>query len=69
MQVEEAMLLIQKDLNSIKKVYLNEKYSDANHGWIVEDYIHSIQATIDAYNNRNLVPLTLPDYPDYPGVS
>jgi len=68
MQVEEAMLLIQKDLNSIKKVFLGGKYSDANHAWIVEDYIHSIQATIDAYRNRDLVPLTLPNYPDYPGV-
>lgn len=52
MNADEAMMLIQKDLNSIKEVFLNNTFNDIAHGWIIEDYLHSIQDTLNDYTNR-----------------
>lgn len=52
MDANEAMEKIQRDLNKIKETFLVPNYDDTVSGWIVEDYIYSIQHTLNDYKNR-----------------
>lgn len=50
--VDGVLKKVQEDLNKIKATFLVPNYDDKQNGWIVEDYIHSIQYTLNDYFNR-----------------
>lgn len=49
---DEAFEKIQTNLDKIKKVFLAPNYEDRIDGWIVEDYLHSIQRVINDYSSK-----------------
>ena len=52
MTPEEAINEIQINLTKIKKVFLAPNYEDRVDGWIVEDYLHSIQRVINDCSSK-----------------
>lgn len=52
MKIEHLLDAIQKDINVIKKVFLDTRYNDKVDWTIIEDHIFAIQDAINEYRNK-----------------